>query len=227
MPDGFLVLDKPPGVSSAAALNPVKRRFGKGTKVGHAGTLDPFATGCLVALVGRATKLSDRVMQSPKGYLADLHLGATTATLDPESPVEPGPPVPLLTRADVEAVLARFVGTIEQKPPAFSAMKVAGRRAYDLARRGDLVDLPARPVRVDRLTLLDLADDRLTLHMTVGKGFYVRSLARDVAQALGTTGYLTALRRTHVGPFQADNASEELLPIDFLEPIDREAGPVS
>ena len=218
MPDGFLVIDKPTGVSSARALDAVKRRFGRGTKVGHAGTLDPFATGCLVALIGRGTKQSDRVMTLPKGYLAEVRLGATTATLDPESPEEPAAEIDPPSREEVEAVLPSFVGTVQQRPPAFSAIKVAGRRAYDVARRGGTVDLPPRPVVVHDLTVAAYEWPRLVLTVESGKGFYVRSLARDIAESLGTSGYLTALRRTHVGPFRADAAGGsdgDLLPLDF------------
>lgn len=219
-PSGYLVLDKPAGVSSAKALNAVKRRFGKKTKVGHAGTLDPFATGCLVVLVGKATKTCEKVMGLPKGYLAELKLGATTATLDPESPEEPAPDITPPPRETVEAVIAKFVGTISQRPPAFSAIKVGGRRAYDLARQGGEVDLPPRDVIVHSLKIVHYDWPTLTLAVESGRGFYVRSLARDVAEALGTTGYLTALRRTHVGPFHADQATGvegELLPLEILE----------
>ena len=218
---GFLVLDKPAGVTSAKALNDVKRRFGRGVKVGHAGTLDPFATGCLVALVGRGTKRSNDVMQLPKGYLAEVRLGVTTATLDPEGEEEPAPPIEPPTLEVVRDVVATFVGEIQQRPPAFSAIKVDGRRAYDLARKGGDVDLPARPVVLYRIDLVSYDWPRLVLLIESGKGFYVRSLARDVAEALGTTGYLTALRRTHVGPFRADQATGvegDLIPLSFLPP---------
>ena len=213
---GFLVLDKAAGVSSAKALNAVKRRFGRGVKVGHAGTLDPFATGCLVVLVGRGTKKSDAIMGLSKGYVADLKLGVTTQTLDPESPEEPGPAVEEPSRAKLDALAAAATGEILQAPPAFSAIKVQGRRAYDLARGGAAVELPPRPVQVYDLRVTAVNWPTITLEMEVGRGFYVRSLARDFAELLGTTGYLTALRRTHVGPFRADEASDELLPLETV-----------
>ncbi|MEM1012841.1 MAG: tRNA pseudouridine(55) synthase TruB [Planctomycetota bacterium] len=220
MLDGFLVIDKPAGITSAKALNDVKRRFGRGVKVGHAGTLDPFATGCLVVLVGRATKSSERVMTLPKTYVADVRCGATTETLDPESPEEPGPLIAEPSRAKVEALLSAAAGPMMQKPPAFSAIKVGVRRSYDLARGGQDVDLPAREVQVHAMRLVEMDWPRVRVEMTVGKGFYVRSFARDLAEMLGTTGYLTSLRRTRVGPFDADRATGvvgELLPISLLD----------
>ena len=217
--DGFLVLDKPTGVSSARAIDDVKRRFGRATKVGHAGTLDPFATGCLVVLVGRGTKSSDRVMALPKGYVADVKLGATTATLDPEADEEAGPVIAEPAGAKLDAICAAAVGEVLQKPPAFSAIKVGGRRSYDLARRGDAPDLPPRPVQVYGMTIVSVNWPTVRIEMEVGKGFYVRSFARDLAETLGTVGYLTALRRTHVGPFQAAHATGphgDLLPLSTL-----------
>ncbi len=201
-PSGFLVLDKPAGVSSARALNAVKRRLPRSTKVGHAGTLDPFATGVLVVLVGAATRQCEAIMGLPKGYEAHLRLGATTATLDPESPeiATSPPPVPP-SREAVLSVLERFRGEILQVPPAFSALKVAGRRAYDLARGGREVRLKPRMVRVYRLELLEYAWPAMNIALECGRGFYVRSLARDVGEALSTVAYLSALRRTFVGPF--------------------------
>ena len=207
-PSGILNLDKPPGLSSARVVAQVKRLFPRGTKVGHAGTLDPFATGVLLILVGRATRLCETLMGQPKGYDAAIKLGATTATLDPESPeiVTEGAKFPPPDRAAVETAVSRFIGTIPQRPPAFSAMKVAGRRAYDLARKGHEVNLPPRPVRIDRIDILSYHWPELRISMQCGRGTYVRSLARDIGDALHVGGYLTALRRTHVGQFHADAA---------------------
>ena len=223
-PAGFLVLDKPAGLSSAKALNAVKRRLARGTKVGHAGTLDPFATGVLVVLVGGATRLCERVMGLPKRYEATLRLGATTPTLDPESPEQPVPGAVAPSLDAVKRVLAGFQGEIEQVPPAHSAIKVDGRRAYDLARAGESVQLPPRKVRIDRVELFGFEWPNLRLAVECGRGFYVRSFARDVGEALGTGAYLTALRRTHVGPFSEGMAiSTEgdeplpLLPLEWLE----------
>ena len=222
-PSGFFVLDKPAGISSARALNAVKRRLPRGTKVGHAGTLDPFATGVLVVLVGRATKQCERVMGLPKGYEATIRLGATTPTFDPEGEISPTPGATPRDPADVAAVLGRFSGDIEQVPPAFSAIKVGGRRAYDLARGGAEVPLRPRRVRVDRVELVRYAWPDLDVAVDVGRGFYVRSFARDVGDALGVGGYLTRLRRTFVGPFGVASAGDlageplPLLPLDFLD----------
>ena len=210
-PAGFLVLDKPAGVTSRAALNAVQRAargagWGKRVKVGHAGTLDPLATGVLVACVGKATKLIARVQALPKTYRATFRLHASSPSLDTEIPPAPVPDPPAVSRADVEAVLPRFLGTIEQVPPAFSAVKVDGKRAYDLARRGDEVELSAKPVAVHSLTVLTFADDVLELEIECGSGFYVRSLGRDLAAALGTDAVMTALERTRIGGFTLDDA---------------------
>jgi tRNA pseudouridine55 synthase len=197
---GILVLDKPTGISSAGLLNRIKRLLPRGTKIGHAGTLDPFATGVLLALIGRSTKRCEELMGAPKRYVTTVKLGATTATLDPETAEElvwgPEPGA-----AEVTTAVARFAGEISQVPPAFSAMKIGGRRAYDLARRGAAVELPPRPVRVYSMTVLRYAYPLIDLEMEVGRGFYVRSLARDLGMMLGSAGYLTSLRRTRVGEF--------------------------
>lgn len=204
--NGILVLDKPAGASSAAVLNRVKRLLPRGTKIGHAGTLDPFATGVLLAMVGRATKSCERLMDQPKGYDATVRLGATTPTDDPESPAVPWPGAAEPTLDAVRAALPQFTGRILQRPPPYSAMKVNGRRAYDLARGGASVDLPPRPVNVYGLTLVSYAWPTLTLSVECGRGTYVRAIARDIGQALDVGGHLTDLRRTHVGPFDAARA---------------------
>jgi tRNA pseudouridine55 synthase len=217
--DGIINLDKPAGISSARAVDQVKRLLPRKTKVGHAGTLDPFATGVLVLLVGKATKYCERLMDQPKQYEATVKLGATTATGDPESPEEPFrglgvspeslPPLgrdAQATREQIDAILPRLVGAIRQRPPAFSAMKIAGRRAYDLARGGQAVELEARTVRVYSIELLDYAWPLLTLRIDCGRGTYIRSIARDLGEALGVGGYLTRLRRTRVGDFTIDRA---------------------
>jgi tRNA pseudouridine55 synthase len=204
--DGIINLDKPAGMSSARAVAAVKRLLPRGTKIGHAGTLDPFATGVLLLLVGRATRSCERLMDEPKQYEATVKFGATTETDDPESPETSTPaaaPVPI---AQVRAASAKFVGDILQRPPAYSAMKDAGRRSYDLAREGNLVRHEARPVRVYAVEILGYDWPLLRLRIDCGRGTYVRSIARDLGEALGVGGYLTALRRTRVGPFYADTA---------------------
>ena len=206
MPDGVLILDKPAGKSSAFAVRSIKRMLPRGTKVGHAGTLDPFATGVLLVLVGGATKRCEELMGQPKRYLATIRLGATTQTLDPTSPEIAGPAVPTPTADQVAAVLHRFVGTIQQVPPAYSALKVGGRRAYKLARSGQLPNLEARPVVLYSIDLLRYGYPELELDIRCGRGTYIRSLARDIAAELGTVGYLHQLCRTAVGEHAIERA---------------------
>jgi tRNA pseudouridine55 synthase len=206
MPDGIVLIDKPKGPSSAQAIAPLKRRF-KGSRVGHAGTLDPFASGLLVVLVGDATRLQDLAMTLPKTYVATVRFGVETDTLDPLGAVvlerDPGP------RPDgLEAAARAFLGEIEQMPPAFSALKVDGRRAYKLAREGKPVALAPRRVRVDAVTVREVSWPDAVIELTTGSGFYVRSFARDLGRALGLPAHLAALRRTHIGPFAADAADE-------------------
>lgn len=220
--DGYFVLDKPAGISSAKALYAVKRALPRKAKVGHAGTLDPFATGVLVVLMGRATKTCERIMGLPKRYEATIRFGQTTDTLDPEGDVTAGPEPCDLTIKRLSAELARMVGPIDQIPPAFSAMKVQGRRAYDLARSGQAVELPARQVMLYEAEVVEVSGFEARIRICCGRGFYVRSLARDLAARMETLGYLTALRRTGVGPFTAERASgsferSKVLGLDFLE----------
>jgi tRNA pseudouridine55 synthase len=218
--NGIITLNKPAGISSARAVARVKRLLPRGTKIGHAGTLDPFATGVLLLLVGKATKQCERLMGEAKRYEATIKLGATTATLDPESPEEPfaksgtgDPPVLFdvnshgrVARATIEQLLRGFIGEIPQRPPAFSAMKVGGQRAYKLARGGHDVQLEPRTVRVYAIELLDYGWPLLRVRIDCGRGTYIRSIARDVGEALGVGGYLTQLRRTRVGAFDVSDA---------------------
>ena len=204
--EGIINLDKPAGLTSARAVDAVKRLLPRGTKIGHAGTLDPFATGVLLLLVGRATKSCERLMDAPKQYEATIKFGASTATDDPESPEVPAAPIAPPPLPTVTAATQRFVGDILQRPPAYSAMKVAGRRAYDLARGGDVVELEARTVRVYGVDVVGYAWPLLRLRIDCGRGTYIRAIARDLGAALGTAGYLTQLRRTRIGPFTAEEA---------------------
>jgi len=230
---GIINLDKPAGLSSARAVARVKRLLPRGTKIGHAGTLDPFATGVLLLLVGKATKQCERLMGEAKQYDATIKLGATTATLDPESPEEVfrrsgtgDPPMQVdvdshgrVARATIEQLLPTFVGEIQQRPPAFSAMKVGGQRAYKLARSGQDVALVARPVRVYGIVVLDYTWPLVHVRIDCGRGTYIRSIARDLGEALGVGGYLTELRRTRIGAFDASNAvTFEQLESDGVEP---------
>lgn len=203
---GIINLDKPAGITSARAVDAVKRLLPRKTKIGHAGTLDPFATGVLLLLVGKGTKLCERLMGQPKEYIATIRLGATTATDDPESPEEIPPDSRPCTREQVDALLPEYVGQIMQTPPVFSAMKVAGRRAYDLARRGAEVQLEPRPVQVYELEVLSFEWPLLTLRVRCGRGTYIRSLARDMGRQLSGGGYLTQLRRTRIGDFDVGQA---------------------
>lgn len=202
---GWINLDKPAGLSSAAAVAAVRRATGA-ARLGHAGTLDPLATGVLPVALGEATKTMAFAVDMAKRYRFTLVFGETRSTDDAEgevvaaSNVRPG-------RAEVEAVLGEFIGQISQVPPAYSAIKVAGRRAYAMARAGESVELAARIVRIDALAVVDEAGpDRLVLACASGKGAYMRALARDIAARLGACGHLEALRRTAVGPFTEETA---------------------
>src|SRR5690349_8551537 len=204
---GLLVLDKPLGVTSRAAVDRALRWFPRGTRLGHTGTLDPLATGVLVLCVGHATRLTEYVQAMGKAYTADVVLGARSATDDAEGPITPATVKRPPDRVAVNAGLAQFVGAVEQVPPAFSAAKVTGQRAYDLARRGGAVDLTPRTVRIDRIDVLEFDYPRLRLEVLCGKGTYIRSLARDLGDRLGCGAYLGGLRRTRVGPFTPADAA--------------------
>ena len=204
--DGVINLDKPPGISSARAVDRVKRLLPPRTKIGHAGTLDPFATGVLLLLVGKATKSCEQLMGELKTYLATIKLGATTATDDPESHEQAceNPVVP--TNAQIQQLLPRFQGEIEQRPPNYSAIKLAGRPAYDRARSGETLSLKPRKIHIYAIELLDYAWPLLKLRVDCGRGTYIRSIARDLGEALNVGGYLTELRRTRIGAYHVDKA---------------------
>jgi len=204
--DGIIDLDKPAGISSARAVDRVKRLLPRGTKIGHAGTLDPFATGVLLLLVGKATRSCERLMGEAKTYEATVTLGATTATDDLESAEVVTSDVRVPTREEVHKALARFVGAIQQRPPAFSAMKVGGRRAYDLARKGKPAELKARTVQVYAVELVEYAWPMVRLRIDCGRGTYIRAMARDLGEVLKVGGYLTELRRTRVGDYRVESA---------------------
>ena len=222
---GWLILDKPRGMGSTQGVSAVKRVLRQNgyakTKVGHGGTLDPLAEGVLPIALGEATKLAGRMLDASKIYEFTVKFGAETSTLDTEGEVVATSDV-RATLADVEAVLARFTGPIEQVPPAYSALKVGGQRAYDLARAGEVVELKARSVTIHALTVLPetVGADHVTLIAHVSKGTYIRSLARDIAYALGTCGHVTYLRRTKAGPFTQDQA----ISLDNLEQAAKGAG---
>ena len=204
--EGVINLDKPAGITSARAVGRVKRLLPRGTKIGHAGTLDPFATGVLLLLVGKATKRSESLMNSPKQYEATLKFGATTETLDPDSPEIPALPIAPPDEQTIRDLLPRYIGEIQQLPPDYSALKINGRPAYELARKGKEINLEPRPVRIYGIELIQYVWPFLSLRIDCGRGTYIRSLARDIGHALGTTAYLTALRRTRVGEYSASDA---------------------
>jgi tRNA pseudouridine55 synthase len=210
-PAGLLLIDKQQGFTSmdvCAIIRTRLRRAGapKRIKVGHAGTLDPMATGLLVVLVGKATKLCNQLMADQKQYEATIDLSRHSTTDDAEGELTPANVERPPTLEEVRSAAAAFVGTILQRPPNFSAMSIGGKRAYDLAREGKPVELAARPVRVDDFTIRSYDWPLLEVSITCGKGTYIRSLARDLGAALKTGGMLTALRRTRSGEFTLDNA---------------------
>ena len=202
---GWVNLDKPEGVTSTQAVAIVQRVF-QAQKAGHGGTLDPLASGILPIALGEATKTVPYVMDASKTYRITVRWGEERSTDDREGAVtSTAPHRP--DRAAIEAALPRFIGCIEQIPPAFSAIKVAGKRAYDLARSGEVVDLKPRPVQIEAIVLEALPDaDHAVLRITSGKGVYMRSLARDLARALGTVGHVSDLRRLSCGPFREETA---------------------
>src|SRR4051812_25101964 len=205
--NGVIILDKPTGITSAAAVNRVKRLLPRGTKIGHAGTLDPFATGGLLLLVGRATKRCEALMGQPKRYDATVKFGATTETDDPESPERPTPGATVIDRATIDALLPRFIGAIQQRPPAYSALKINGRRACDRVRDGETIVPEARTVNIYGIEVLDFAWPTLRLRIDCGRGTYVRAIARDLGESLGVGGYLTQLRRTRIGEYDIADAA--------------------
>ncbi len=206
---GWLVIDKPVGTGSTNVVGAVKRALREGgyakVKVGHGGTLDPLASGVLPVALGEATKLAGRMLDASKVYDFTICFGEETDTLDLEGHVV-ATSAARPTATELEAVLPRFTGEIEQVPPAFSALRVDGARAYELARAGLDVDLAARRVVVSELGIRHATPDHATLTAHVSKGTYIRSLARDIAHALGTVGHVTMLRRTRAGAFALDAA---------------------
>ena len=205
-----LCIDKPLGWTSFDAVKRLRgalsRRLGlKKIKVGHAGTLDPLATGVMIICTGRATKRIDELQAGVKEYVATLALGATTPSFDLETEIDATYPTAHITENLVREVLGRFTGAIEQVPPAYSACKIDGRRAYDLARKGREVELKAKTLIIDEIELLSFSPQEISIRTVCSKGTYIRALARDIGQALGSGAHLTALRRTRVGDITLDN----------------------
>lgn len=205
----ILAFDKPYGWTSFALVAKIRyllcRKMGvKKLKVGHAGTLDPLATGVLVLCTGKATKRIEELQAHTKEYVATLCLGATTPSYDLEKPIDEVFPTEHITREMVEEVLKSFVGIIQQIPPVFSACKVDGARAYDLARKGQEVELKAKTLVIDEIELLKYSQAEIEIRVVCSKGTYIRALARDIGQALQSGAHLTALRRTRVGDVKVD-----------------------
>lgn len=213
--DSILLIDKPSGMSSFGVVARVRRRLskqlGKKAKVGHTGTLDPFATGLMIIVTGKECKNAMQFSKLDKEYEATFTLGQVSSTGDPEgelTTVSDRQP----SREEVETALAQFVGTIQQQPPVFSAIKINGQRAYKLARKGEAVEMPLRTVTVYRAEVVSYAYPELVIRTFVSSGTYIRSLALDLGTALGTGAYCSALRRTQVGEYRIEDA--ETLPQD-------------
>ena len=198
--DGILLLDKPTGMSSNAALQSARRLF-RAEKGGHTGSLDPLATGLLPLCFGEATKIAGLLLGSAKAYDADIVLGQSTDTDDAEGQVLLQRPVPSISADALQAALAPFLGHIRQRAPVYSALKQGGEPLYLKARRGEVIDAPERDVHVQSITVLEQQADRLRLRVTCGSGTYIRSIARDLGEALGCGAHIGALRRLWVEPF--------------------------
>ncbi|MDE6537840.1 MAG: tRNA pseudouridine(55) synthase TruB [Muribaculaceae bacterium] len=223
-------IDKPLGWTSFDAVKRLRgaitRRLGvKKFKVGHAGTLDPLATGVLIICTGKATREIERLQAGSKEYIADIRLGATTPSFDLETEVDATFPWEHITRQSVEEILPEFRGKVMQVPPVFSAVKVDGKRAYKFARKGEEVELKAKPLEITELEILSFEPPLLRIRVVCSKGTYIRALARDIGKALGSGGHLVGLRRTRVGDMDIDKclaideAMEKIItgPLEFPE----------
>ena len=215
----IIPINKPYAWTSFQIVNKVRyhlsRKYGiKRFKVGHAGTLDPLASGVLLLCTGKATKRIEELQAHTKEYVAEITLGATTPSFDMEHPVDATYPYEHITREMVEETLQKFVGDIDQRPPLFSACKVDGKRAYDLARKGSDLELAAKRIRIDAIELLDYDLPRIKIKVTCGKGTYIRSLARDIGEALQSGGYLSDLVRTRIGEYSLEDC---ITPESFQE----------
>lgn len=220
----IIYIDKPYKLSSfgvvARVRNLICHKLGvKKIKVGHAGTLDPLATGVMTLCTGKATKQIEQLQYHTKEYVADLFVGATTASFDLEQPVDATFPTEHITRELVEQTLQKFVGEIQQVPPAFSACMVDGHRAYDLARKGREVNLKPKTLVIDEIELLEYDMPRVVIRVVCSKGTYIRALARDIGEALGSGAHLTALRRTRVGDIRVEQCHKLE---DFPEWLDKQ-----
>lgn len=226
--DGTTIyIDKPYGWTSFDAVKRLRgvmlRRMGiKKMKVGHAGTLDPLASGVMIIVTGKSTKLIDSLQNGVKEYVATVALGATTPSFDLETEIDATYPTDHITREAVEEALKRFVGRIEQVPPAFSACKVDGKRAYKMARKGKAVELKPKVLVIDEIELLDYAPTEIRIRVVCSKGTYIRALARDIGEALGSGGHLIALRRTRVGDATIDRCMSLDEAVGMLQTVEVE-----
>lgn len=220
----IIPINKPYTWTSFQIVNKVRyhlsRKYGiKRFKVGHAGTLDPLATGVLLLCTGKATKRIEELQNHTKEYVAEITLGATTPSYDLEHPVNATFPYEHITKEMVEETLKRFIGTIAQRPPLFSACKVDGKRAYNLARGGSDMQLAPKQIRIDEIELLDYDLPRIKIRVVCGKGTYIRSLARDIGEALNSGGHLSDLQRTRIGNYRIENC---ITPEAFQEWLDNQ-----
>ncbi len=223
----ILYVDKPRGWTSFDAVKRLRsaliRRMGvKKMKVGHAGTLDPLATGVMIVCTGRATKRIEELQSGVKEYVATMALGATTPSFDLETRIDATYPNSHITRGLVEEVLHGFHGRIEQVPPAFSACKIAGRRAYKMVRQGETPDLKPKVLVIDEIELLDFSPEEITIRVVCGKGTYIRALARDIGYALNSGAHLTALRRTRIGDTDLSGCLTIDEAVDLINTVDIE-----
>ena len=224
---GFYNINKPVGPTSHSVVYKIKRQLpGRKTKVGHAGTLDPFASGVLIVCVGGATRIAQYVQSQPKRYTADITLGKISTTADPEGEITDVEFDKIPSLEDVQNAIPQFVGKIMQVPPIHSAIQIDGVRAYQLARAGEDIELPAREIEIYEINVLDYQFPKLTIDVKCGSGTYIRSLARDIGQVLGTGGYCSGLVRTEIGKFKLENAIDLKLtdpqgqlenPADYLD----------
>lgn len=208
---GLLLLDKPAGLTSHDCVRQVRRLF-KTRKVGHAGTLDPLATGVLPIAIGNATKILQFLLAEDKSYRATFKLGITTDTLDSDGQIVLQRPVPSISRQSLADICARFTGEIDQQPPMYSALKKDGVPLYKLARQGKEIERPTRRIKIFRLDIIESVADQVTIEVDCSKGTYIRSLAHDIGEVLGCGAHITSLRRLWTGPFSIDECTtlEEL-----------------
>ena len=215
MEDQIILVDKPAGISSFGIVAKIRRElkeeFGHKIKVGHTGTLDPFATGLLILLSGKMTKKSNEFLKLDKAYEAELKLGFASTTGDPEGEITEINTSLVPSLSEIQTVLDSFMGKLTQTPPRFSAIKINGERAYKLARKGADFEIPSREVEIYQIEILDYTYPSLKIRCHVSSGTYIRTLAEDIGKKLGTGAYLTALRRTKIGNYSVEDAKQIML----------------